>query len=358
MLFDPRPKTSRSDLFNYEEELSRLIKLFDDPLVVVSGLRRTGKTSLVLTALNESGKPYLYVDLREGFSSYRQLYTLLAKSVSELAHRASKRRGILENLMRLLSRIRGVSIYGLEISISWSRREKPLLSELFGVLDEIGGKAGERVVVVFDEFQHSRGSIGWVLHNAIAHSYDFDKNLAFVLTGSEMGVLYGILRNPENPLYGRAYGEVRTRKLTREESIVFLEKGFNEAQVRVEREELERVVEELDGIIGWLAYYGYLRLKSAGNLENIVEEAVALAKSELESFLSTRVSGRYRLILKLLAEGVREWRALKRHLEKAEGREVSDRALYEVLQQLKSHSIIDEENSFTDPVVKKAALRL
>jgi len=358
VLFDPRPKTSRRDLFDFERELERLTGLLSEPMVVVSGLRRTGKTSLVLTALNEVEKPYVYVDLREGFASTRELYKLLSRSVSDFLKRSSKWRGAAELLQRLLSRVRGVSILGLEVSIAWAPRERPLIAELFSALDELGERLGERVVVVFDEFQRSRGSVGVTLHSAIAHSYDFHGNLTFVLTGSEMGVLYGILGDAGNPIYGRAYVEVRTRKLSRDESLSFLEAGFAEAGVDVDRGELERVVDELDGIIGWLTYYGYLRLKGSRGLEEVVAKAVEVAKGELESFLATRFSRRYRLILRLLAQGVTEWGSLKRRLEAVEGREVSDRALYEVLQQLKKHSIIDEENRFTDPIVRRAAAEL
>jgi hypothetical protein len=46
---------------------------------------------------------------------------------------------------------------------------------------------------------------------------------------------------------------------------------------------------------------------------------------------------------------------LKRALENYEGVELSDRVLHEVLQGLRKHSIIDDENKFTDPVVKRAA---
>jgi DNA-binding PadR family transcriptional regulator len=60
-------------------------------------------------------------------------------------------------------------------------------------------------------------------------------------------------------------------------------------------------------------------------------------------------------VLKLLAEEIREWSLLKRNVEKYEGKEISNRVLYEILQQLKSHSIIDEENNFTDPIYKEAA---
>lgn len=357
MLFDPRPKTSRRDLYDFDEELDLLLRSLNDPMILVSGLRRTGKTSLVLTALKESGRPYVYVDLREGFNSTKELYKLLSKSFTEFAERFSRSRAW-ETLKRLISRLRGVSVLGFEISFSWSPRERPLLGELFAVLDELGERMGSKIVLVFDEFQKSRGSIGTYLHNAIAHSYDFHRNLTFVLTGSEMGVLYGIMKDPGSPLYGRAYVEVRTRKLSREESLDFLRRGFAEVSIRVSEEELERAVEELDGIIGWLAHYGYSKVSGGAMLERISEEAVSLARGELETFLSTRVSRRYRLVLRLLARGFREWGELKRRLEDAEGREVSDRALYEILQQLRRHSIIDEENEFTDPVVKRAALTI
>ena len=358
MLFDPRPKARREDLYDFDAELEKLLRALGEPMVLVSGLRRTGKTSLVLTALNESGLPYVYVDLREGFTSTRELYALLSRSLSEFAERASRWRRAGELLLKLLSRVRGVSVMGFQVSVSWSPRERPLVSELFAALDELGERLGSKVVVVLDEFQRSRGSVGAALHSAVAHSYDFHENLSFVLTGSEMGLLYGILRNPENPLYGRAYVEVRTRKLSREESVDFLERGFAELGVEVGRGELERAAEELGGVIGWLTYYGYLRASGRGDLERVVEEAVELARSELENFLATRVSRRYRLALKLLAQGVKEWGRLKRALEDAEGRELSDRVLHEILHQLRSHSIVDEENNFTDPIVRRAALQL
>jgi AAA+ ATPase superfamily predicted ATPase len=170
-----------------------------------------------------------------------------------------------------------------------------------------------------------------------------------------MGVLYGILKNPKNPLFGRAFININTRKLNREESIDFLEKGFNELNIKISKEEVERIVNELDGIIGWLTYYGYKRMTGKENFEEIKKDAIALAKQELENFIKLMVSKRYKIVLKLLAEEVREWSLLKRNVEKYEGKEISNRVLYEILQQLKRHSIIDEENNFTDPIYKEAA---
>jgi hypothetical protein len=53
LLFDLMPKARREDLFDFDEELDRLTRLLGDSrtrLIVVKGLRRSGKTSLILTA--------------------------------------------------------------------------------------------------------------------------------------------------------------------------------------------------------------------------------------------------------------------------------------------------------------------
>ena len=80
-----------------------------------------------------------------------------------------------------------------------------------------------------------------------------------------------------------------------------------------------------------------------------------MARQELENFLKSRASRRYRVVLKLLASGVREWGLLKRRLEDYEGSRISDRVLHDILTALKRHSIIDEDLDFTDPVVREAA---
>jgi len=355
LLFDPRPKARREDLYDFDEELERFVKALGEPMILVSGLRRTGKTSLILTSLSVSGAPFIYFDLREGARSYADLYKLVSRGFTEFVKRWS---GLRSRFLEALSRVRGVSIAGVEVSFSWSPRKRPLLSELLDAVNDFAERIGSRIAVVFDELQSVRGSMGVALQSALAHSYDFNKSVTLVLAGSEMGVLYSILQNPESPLYGRAYVEVRTRKLSYSEAVDFLTKGFEEAGATVSRGEVEEAVRELDGIIGWLAYYGYLRSRGMGSVEQVVREAIALAKKELEAFLLTRVSSRYRAVLRALAQGVREWGELKRELERLEKREVSDRVVHDVLVELKRHSIVDESNEFTDPVYRRASLEL
>ena len=279
---------------------------------------------------------------------------MLSKSVNDFILSISYLEKIKDLFLKFLKSLRGVSITDYSVSFSWGK-DRFLLTEFFERLNEFGEKIGERIIVVFDEFQKSTGNLGLVLQDAISYSYDYHRNISFILTGSEMGILYGILKNPKNPLFGRAFININTRKLNKEESIDFLEKGFSELNIKVSKEEVEKVASELDGIIGWLTYYGYQRMMGKEDFEEIKKDAVELAKQELENFIKLTVSKRYKIVLKLLAEEIKEWSSLKRNVEKYEGKEISNRVLYEILQQLKRHSIIDEENNFTDPIYKEAS---
>jgi predicted AAA+ superfamily ATPase len=60
MLFNPAPKEKREDLYDFDEPFRKLSTLLQEPverspLIVVKGMRRTGKTSLIKTALNKLG---------------------------------------------------------------------------------------------------------------------------------------------------------------------------------------------------------------------------------------------------------------------------------------------------------------
>ncbi|MDK6029357.1 ATP-binding protein [Ignisphaera sp. 4213-co] len=358
MLFDPKPKRCRKDLYDFNEEFNMLSRFLGEPLVVVTGLRRTGKTSLILTVLEESGKPYIFVDARSVSRSWRDLYTAISTGFSDFMAKASRFSGFRDSLLRFLKIIKGVSVMGVSIEFSWGR-DRPLLTQIFTALNEAAEEHNLKIIIVFDEAQLFTGVFARALQNAIAYSYDHLKNLSFIVSGSEMNVLYKWFRDPEAPLYGRAFLEVKTRRLSREESMNFLEKGFSELGYRVPMDEIEMVVNKLDGVIGWLTYYGYLRVFQNRLVDDIWREAVELARKELENFLMYRVSReRYRKVLRLLAQGVREWGKLKQMLENAEGKTISDRVLHEILHTLRNHTIIDDENNFLDPITREAAKTL
>ncbi|MGC8674778.1 AAA family ATPase [Fervidicoccus sp.] len=358
MLFDPRPKVNKKDLYDFEKEFEFLKKNIGEPLLVVSGLRRTGKTSLILSTLNDSDIPYVFFDMRSMPNSRRDLYHLLSEGLTDFLTRISNKEKFYKSLTKMLKLIRGISVDGFEVSLSWGK-DRASLVEILRALDESCAEYGIKAVIVFDELQRVTGKLSVELANAIAYSYDHLRNLSFIVSGSEMGVLYRFFDEPNAPLYGRAYLEVKTRRLDKEKSIDFLKRGFEESKIRVNDEELEAAVDKLDGIIGWLTYYGYSRTMQNRDFESIWREAVTMARQELENFLKNRVSAeRYRAVLKFLANGEREWKELKKKMEDLEGRVLSERVLYDILITLRKYSIIDDQNNFLDPLAEEAAKNL
>ncbi len=85
MLFDPEPKTKIEDLYNFRDVLKKLIDLIPKTrMFIVSGLRRTGKTSLIKVALNNLSLPYIYIDTRLTFyTSYYDIVKVIAKAIED-----------------------------------------------------------------------------------------------------------------------------------------------------------------------------------------------------------------------------------------------------------------------------------
>ncbi len=245
MLFDERPKVSRNDLYDRDEELNDILKNINGPMVVVTGIRRIGKTSVINVALNEADIPYVLIDCRSLRDNYGRsdLYRLISNALSSS----------LDRLIDVLRRIRGgISIMGNAVEIRWrGGREQVSLAELFDRLNE------RRVVVVFDEAQRLRGGpLSSEVLNALAHAYDFDRNVTFILSGSEVGLLYEFMgvEDPNSPLFGRYFHEVRIGRFTRDESVDFLRRGFKELGVEVSTDVIETIADVFDGIPGWLVY--------------------------------------------------------------------------------------------------------
>ena len=208
-----------------------------------------------------------------------------------------------------------------------------------------------------------KGTTSWGFRQIIAYSYDNLRSLKFVVSGSEVGLLYKFFdfESYESPLYGRAWDEVVLERFTREKSIDFLEAGFAEAGLRVPRERLESAVDALNGIPGWLALYGYeaVKRRRADVLDEVLERAVGTALSELKNLVAT--SHVYRYVLKAVAMGHASWSNVRRALEAWLGAQVHSETLSRCLSRLVDMSVLvkkDGEYRFSDPMYREAALRL
>ncbi len=72
MLFSPYPKTKRKELFDRENELKEIEDAIrrGERLILLLGLRRLGKSSLLNVTLNELPNPSIKVDVRKTYSEF------------------------------------------------------------------------------------------------------------------------------------------------------------------------------------------------------------------------------------------------------------------------------------------------
>ncbi len=345
MYFDPEPKTRREDLFNMETELRELSDgIKHGKLVIVTGLRRYGKTSLILTYLNEEKLDNIFLDCRLLPSGMISMGSFIDLLEAELTRKSWAR--------RVLSRVEGISIS--EIGIRFKERD---LNSLISVLHALEGK-----VLVIDEAQELRRS-KHRFDSIIAYAYDH-LDLKIILSGSQVGLLYRFLRvdDPEAPLYGRPFKEVRMRKLSDEEAMDFLREGFKQVGMRVEDLLLEEARRRFDGIIGWLTYFGFSMINDKEPIESIERRASKLAISELEHAL--RIYGvaesRYKEALKVIATlGHAKWTQVKRGIEARIGK-IPSNTLSSILRNLADSGFLEkteEGYKIADPVLRSGILR-
>ncbi len=341
MYFDTRPKRKREDLYDRENELGEFENSLKsrNPLTVITGIRRLGKTSLLLVGLNELELPHVLVDFRGvNPNSRMDVYKRIESAVNAFFR---ENRGIWEEIKGNLKNISGLRVLGFGVSLSW-KEAKTDLTALFRELEKYN------VVLAFDEVQYLRGPVGNEFAGLMAHLYDYSE-LRMVMTGSEVGLLHDYLGvdDPSAPLYGRYFHEVNLSRFTPEQSRDFLLKGFEQMGIKPPERLIGEAVERLDGIVGWLVLFGRKAVEKGPSeelIDQVFGEAKALAMEEFENFLEKRTAARKRYIeiMRAVAGGKRTWEEIKEHLERKEGKTISDSVLARLLKALVDSSFLEK----------------
>ncbi len=367
LLFDERPKTTRQDLYDMEQQLASLTSALrrGDPMVLILGLRRTGKTSLLLTGLGEAKLPRIILDLRavgeKPYATKKDLLQLLEGSVNRFLEEQRSRAG------RILDRMKGiggVQVMGTGVTFRWAGKEPVQIVDIFKMLDEAASRDKYRLIIAFDEAQELGKVAGFNMQRILAHVYDYCKNTTLVLTGSAIGLLRDFVgvNNPKAPLYGRGITEIIISRFSEEQSRDFLEKGFKQSGVRPDGKVLGEAVARLDGVAGWLTLFGSTCAKegvSFSAVEKARKGGSAMARREFQNFLGPRqiARKRYARIMKELASGPATWSDIKRSLEALEGRTVNDRTVTELAAELVKAGFVereDEHYKIGDPLLVEA----
>ncbi|NJE31309.1 ATP-binding protein [Thermococcus sp. 18S1] len=355
MLFDVRPKIRMEEVYGREAEyLEFMDKLRKGRnLFVIVGPRRIGKTSFLFASLNELYSteeiPHVVIDARKVYSINSKYPERVMAEELYLARKGQ--------IGRAIAKIEGISVKGFGVRVR--RRSASLPDELITL-----NNAYDRVIVAFDEAQYLRFA-NTDFTTLLAWAYDNLRNVVIVLTGSQVGVLDKFLRFKDYgaPLYGRYHVRLTLPRFNPSESLGFLKRGFEEAEMNVPSQELLATIKALDGVPGWLTHYGAYRIDGNSHeraLELVLEEAKGYVMSEFKEL--ERASPRYRLIMETVAnrvgdEGSVSWSEIKNALHIRLRKPVSDSELANYLKRLIDYGFLEQVGTgdyrIPDPVIKR-----
>lgn len=329
-----------------------LKECMNERLVLILGLRRIGKSSLILATLNSIAIHSVYVDVRKVYDEVSKKVT--ADKLFEELHSSVAKLSKKEKLKEVFSKLEISVESPLRIKLSPDNFRREAV-KVFDALNEMG-----KTVVTFDEAQYLRFStVG--LRSLLAYIYDHLTNITVVLTGSEIGLLndFAGLEDPGSELYGRYYRAIEVKPFNRKTSEEFLELGFKELGVEVDRRMIEKAAEELGGIAGWLVYFGKLYQEKQGDVLNEVKEIGSkLVKKELDE-LSAR-SPYYIYIMKAIAvAGSARWKNVVDYVTTQTGKKQTNATISRDLNNLLKMGFIEKGNSkygISDPIVRYAVL--
>ncbi len=346
MLFDLKPKEDIKSFFDREKEIKDLVDSIERyPITMVTGLRRIGKSSLVRTVIND--KRYQNVCL-DGRAMYAGAGGNIKKSdLVQRFQNALSDFSDFEKFKTFLKNIEGISFKDFSLSMNWKELDLVTLLER---IEKFGKKEKKYIIIFFDEAQYLkyygvRG--GKDLLSLFSYTYDNLKFIRIILSGSEIGLLHDFLNvnDYNSPIYGRPLGEISLNPFDKSTSISFLEKGFNEIKAKINQEDIQKAVEILDGIPGYLVEFGN-RYTQFSDLDKAIKSTFqsisGMVNGEIEELKSR--SPRYVEILKYISNGINTWSALKNTFF-AKGDTISDSRLYETLKNLEKMTWIKQENN-------------
>ncbi len=355
MYFAPEPKTEKKDLFGVDYNLSVLLDYLTDAstrMVVIKGLRRVGKTSLLNVALQESAHLFVKIDVRE--APYTEKQEFLRFLITKIKQTLGE--SLLEKMFHSLSALQ-LDYGNISATVHLSKEEN--IMSFFEQINRYLKEKKKILILAFDEVQLLK-NIGFDYF--FASIFDNYKQLKLVLTGSEIGLLDTFLgkHDAKAPLFNRIYGEIEVKRLPPEQTLRFLQEGFNQINKTITFDESQDVIENLDGIIGWTTAYGWLRSKHqphAASLQRVKEEGKILVRQELHRFLETRkVQRNYLLVLRNLSKGEQSWSEIKTFFTRQHNK-IGDGQLQLYLQELSQYGFIEKTNEkyyIADPLLMDA----
>ncbi len=341
MYFITEPKSKKSDFFNYHHQYSGVKEAVDrgEKIIAVIGVRRVGKTSLLNVIFNETKSLKVWIDGRIISNPKKEIFHAIYAAAKS---GKSKIFGKIESL--------NISAFGIGLDVNVAP------DSLQKIENRI--KKSKQILVFIDEAQ--RMDIK-ELSDVLSYFYDRLSNVTFIISGSEVGLVEDVIgqEDSKHPLYGRHITKIVMDRLDQDRAHEFLESGFEQAGVKVKKEEISEAISELDGLIGWLTLYGYEKgiVKNKGALEQTIDIAARIVATELVNFLKKAKNRKlYLSIIKNAKET--SWDELRTIVGRDLGESLNPNLFTFAVKKLVNYSFLEKSNNkyrLSDPLLLKAS---
>jgi AAA+ ATPase superfamily predicted ATPase len=265
--------------FDREEEIETLTKLILrlQPTSII-GLRRVGKTSIILKVLKEVKYPKVYISVEDfvkgksfDFDSFLEYYAslLLAETLKFMDPKVKipfllKMKGqeiekTLRDILGYLKISLNMNVASVEVFLDSLKKGgmRESVMELIDLPQQMAERIGNKIVIVFDEFQYlklAEQNYPGLFH-LLRSKWQFHRDVEYVVSGSSVGMLEDLLYSKDQPFYQFFYSYY-VNPFDRDTAIKFLREGFKQEGKEFDDDALKMAFDELDGLPAWLNYFG------------------------------------------------------------------------------------------------------
>jgi len=381
------PKFLRREFYNYDKDLNEVVNSINfRSILAIEGLKRIGKTSLVLTAYSEIAKRksnilLIHADFRgvtsrdsaltiilRGYEISKKILDMISCLRSVIVKRfRSKLIDKLAKEIKSSNREFNVKLFKLRKSSIRRLRSLNILTgfrDVLEVINDVASELGFKCIVFLDEvhevFGHVKNSRD-ELAQSLAYAYDYLDNVKVIVSGSRVRLLEEFLSH--EALTGRT-STIKMTSLGPEDSIDMLDKGLKDNRVPYELRTLIVGYELSWGIAGWLTTYGRIYVE-AYRMYRDISKATKYAREKLVNEMKIACSEELRVlkryskgvktyektlkVLKYIGKGVTSFNDLMRLTELNSG------TLNTILRRLERYGFIervDNEIKLLDPSIK------
>ena len=264
-----------TDRVNELQQIKRMLDS-ENHQVLISP-RRFGKSSLVMKAVKQTDRPYVMLNLQNVVST-EDFAAKLLKAIFKTYQ--------WERIKHLMSHFRIVPTIstnpvtnGVDVAFQPVVNANILLEDAMAMLEKVSTK-GNRLVVIFDEFQEIT-QIAKGLDKQLRSIMQLQKNLNFILLGSQESMMEEIFERKKSPFYH--FGSLmRLSKIPYDDFLEYI----NQRLAPVLAEKSETVGKEILAITDCQPYYTQQlasQVWELANYERIRERVVEIALARLVS---------------------------------------------------------------------------